>query len=184
MDGSLFRSYRLEDVCDILHGELMNKADTTPDGAFPVFSGGTDPMGYTDKVNRKGNMTIVSIQGSAGAVSYSWGPFWQSSFNVALDAHTDIIRPRYLYHAIKTMEPILIAKRLPSMVPSITVDTLRSLWIAVPVDLMTQQRISEAMDEWGYIVDIKYDGGEELRKLAEKRNAAIRNSLLSFKSLI
>lgn len=178
-----FDTYRLEDVCEILSGENINKADTTPDGTFPVYSGGVEPMGYTDKANRNGNMVIVSTQGSAGSVSYSWGPFWQSSFNAVLAPNTDMIRPRFLYYCIKRLEPLLISRRLPSMVPSISLDTLRGLQIKVPRDLMEQQRIADALDYFGVIVDSKDDGLLMLERLVHKRFEAVRESLLSFKPM-
>ena len=174
------RTYRLEELCDILTGENINKADTNPDGPYPVYSGGVEPMGYADKTNRSPGIVIVSIQGSAGHVSYSWDPCWQSSFNAVLIARPDMIRPRFLYHVVKHTEPLLISRRLPSMVPSISLDILRSLRIKIPVNLMEQQRISDALDEFEDIHNRKCDGVEKLRRLFKQRNDAIRDTLLTF----
>ena len=40
-------------ICTVLRGKRLTTKELLDDGAYPVIHGGTTPMGYYDKANRK-----------------------------------------------------------------------------------------------------------------------------------
>lgn len=57
-------------ICTVLRGKRLTTKELLDDGAYPVIHGGTTPMGYYDKANRKAGTTIVINTGNAGCVFY------------------------------------------------------------------------------------------------------------------
>ena len=58
----------LGEVCEVLRGKRLTKAQLTEKDKYPVLHGGLTPMGYYFEFNRKANTTIVVNTGNAGSV--------------------------------------------------------------------------------------------------------------------
>ena len=60
---------KLEEVCEIVRGVRITKKDLVVGGKYPVVSGGTGYMGFTDKYNREKNIITIAQYGTAGYVN-------------------------------------------------------------------------------------------------------------------
>ncbi len=154
----------LQDVCEIVRGESINKADVSDSGMYPVYSGGTTPMGYIDKSNRKAGATIIVTQGSAGSVLWSPTDFWQSGFNVALYPNHDELTDECLFFILSSRERLLKQKMRPSMIPSLDIDTIRNFKIRYP-NLEVQRVLIPILSEYKQHNDEFCDTAEELQKV-------------------
>ena len=93
-------------ICTVLRGKRLTTKELLDDGAYPVIHGGTTPMGYYDKANRKAGTTIVINTGNAGCVFYIEREFWSSDACFSLYPTHDVL-DRYLYFFVSSKEEVL-----------------------------------------------------------------------------
>ncbi|HFR3672408.1 TPA: restriction endonuclease subunit S, partial [Streptococcus suis] len=65
----------LGEVCEIQRGVRITKNQLLPSG-YPVVSGGTGYMGYTDNYNREADTITIAQYGTAGYVNIQKEKFW------------------------------------------------------------------------------------------------------------
>ena len=137
---------RLGDVCDVLRGKRLTKAQLTDNDKYPVLHGGLTPMGYYSEFNRKAGTTIVVNTGNAGSVFYSDREFWSSDACFSLYPHNGLL-DRYLFHFVLQNEPVLKGKIRTGAMPTIDALAVESLLIPLP-PLPVQQEIVRILDSF------------------------------------
>lgn len=131
---------------DILRGKRLTKRDLIDGGEFPVLQGGTTPMGYYNKYNRRENTTVIVNTGNAGYVLFSDKKFWSSDACFVLYPHEELI-DKFLYYVVKNQEDILYSKIRIGAMPTIDANAVRNLVIPIP-PIETQQKIVSILDRY------------------------------------
>src|SRR5690554_1311508 len=121
LDGDGVKWQPLAQVAKIKHGKDWKNLS---EGDFPVYgSGGI--MGYVDTYSYDKPTVLIPRKGSITNIFYVEKPFW----NVDTIYYTEIdetkVRPKYLYHFIKTLD--LMALDTGSGRPSLTQAILNNI---------------------------------------------------------
>lgn len=143
-DGVEYR--KLSSICKILRGKRLTTKELLTDGKYPVIHGGTTPMGYYDKANRKAGTTIVINTGNAGCVFYIDTEFWSSDACFSLYPSNTIL-DRFLYFFVSSKENILKGKIRAGAMPTIDASAVSNLKIPVP-PLEVQSEIVRILDNF------------------------------------
>ena len=148
----------LGSTCIITKGVQINRDTLSEKGNFPVWNGGTEPSGYTDKWNTEGNTITISEGGnSCGYVNFIDRDFW-------LGGHCYAIVPKYfidkhfLYHLLKFNEKHIMSLRVGSGLPNIQIERLKGFTIKYP-----------QIDEQQSIALILSDMDAEIQALERRR---------------
>lgn len=167
----------LGEVCTIIKGTQLNRANMNQRGSFPVINGGVEASGYVEVFNQDENTITVSGGGtSAGYVRWMAQKFWLGAHCFAVIAH-DGVSEKYLFYCIKSQEGKLRGRRYGAGIPTLAKSTLEKLVIPLP-SLPLQKKIAEILDIFVEL-DILLRAELDLRK---KQYAYYRNRLLSFDS--
>ena len=156
---------RLGEVCEVLRGKRLTKSQLNDKGGYPVLHGGSTPMGYYEKFNRKANTTVVVNTGNAGSVFYYDKEFWSSDACFSLYPNKEII-DKYLYLYVYGCERILKGKIRAGAMPTIDAKAVEDLIIPIP-SLSEQTRIVDILDTFTSSIDNLKEQIAERRKQYE-----------------
>ncbi|MCX8482805.1 MAG: restriction endonuclease subunit S, partial [Crocinitomicaceae bacterium] len=87
----------LGELSEIIRGVRITKKELLNKGKYPVVSGGTGYMGYTDQYNREENTITIAQYGTAGYVKWQPVRFWANDICYSVNPNIEIINNRYLY---------------------------------------------------------------------------------------
>lgn len=135
---------KLGDVCEVLRGKRLTKAQLNEGKGYPVLHGGSTPMGYFEEYNRKANTTVVVNTGNAGSVFFYDKEFWSSDACFSLYPNNDIL-DKFLYLYVYGCERILKGKIRAGAMPTIDAKAVEDLIIPIP-SISEQNRVVGILD--------------------------------------
>ena len=149
-------------------------------GSIPVVLGGQEPAYYIDTSNHTGEIVAISRSGaSAGFVSYWNEPIYITD-GFGFEADTSILSYKYLYYALKRIEPTLQQMKRGGGVPHISHKELVLVEIPVP-SLSEQQKIVDILDRFDALTtDLTAGLPAEIEKRRQQYEF-YRDKLLTFK---
>ena len=162
----------------MFRGEYITKKDSK-EGDIPVILGGQEPAYYIDHFNHNGEVVVVSRSGaSAGFVSYWNEPIFITD-GFGYEAKLGIVTPKYLYYALKSIEPELNAMKRGAGVPHVSGETLGKTELAIP-PLAEQERIVSTLDRFDTLCNDLYAGLPAEINARQKQYEYYRDKLLTF----
>lgn len=168
----------LGEVCEIQRGVRITKKQLLPSG-YPVVSGGTGYMGYTDNYNREAETITIAQYGVAGYVNIQKEKFWAN--DVCFSVYPkDILVNKYLYYVLANKQEYLYSISNRTAVPySISKDKILKIKIPIP-PLEIQEEIVKILDKFTeYVTELTAELTAELT-LRQKQYSYFRDKLLSF----
>ncbi|HEL1692501.1 TPA: restriction endonuclease subunit S [Streptococcus suis] len=170
----------LGEVCEIQRGVRITKKQLLPSG-YPVVSGGTGYMGYTDNYNREAETITIAQYGVAGYVNIQKEKFWAN--DVCFSVYPkDILVNKYLYYVLANKQEYLYSISNRTAVPySISKDKILKIKIPIP-PLKIQEEIVQILDKFTeYVTELTAELTAELT-LRQKQYNYFRDYLLNFDS--
>lgn len=164
----------LGEVVEIVRGVRITKKELLEEG-YPVVSGGTSFMGYTNEYNREKNTITIAQYGTAGYVNWQTEKFWAN--DVCFSVYpTEPIVNKYLYYFLKNKQDYLYEISNRTAVPY-SISKEKILRIKIPVlPLEIQEKIVQILDKFtDYVTELI----SELI-LRKKQYSYYRDKLLSF----
>jgi type I restriction enzyme S subunit len=123
----------LGELSEIIRGVRITKKELLTNGKYPVVSGGTGYMGYTNQYNREENTTTIAQYGTAGYVKWQTEKFWANDICYSLKPNIEIINNRYLYFHLISKQQYLYEISNRSAIPySIERDKILNIQIPIP----------------------------------------------------
>ena len=165
---------KLGEVCKVLRGKRLTKSQLSETDGYPVLHGGSMPMGYYTKYNRKANTTVVVNTGNAGCVFFYDREFWSSDACFSLYPSENIM-DKFLYLYVYGCERILKGKIRAGAMPTIDATVVENLIIPIP-PLSEQNRIVGILDTFTSSIE----NLKEQIALRRKQFEYYRNRLFSF----
>lgn len=164
----------LGEVCEIVRGVRITKKELLEEG-YPVVSGGTSFMGYTNEYNREKNTITIAQYGTAGYVNWQTEKFWANDVCFSVYPKESILN-KYLYYFLKNKQEYLYEISNRTAVPySISKEKILRIKISIP-PLEIQEKIVQILDKMtGYVTELT----SELT-LRQKQYSYFRDYLLNF----
>jgi len=139
---SIWKTMKLDEICDIKKGEQLNKDDLTESGNYPCLNGGMSFSGYTDKFNSDENTITISEGGnSCGFVNFMKSKFWLGGHCYKVILKKDISKD-FLFHLLKFYEREIMNLRVGSGLPNIQQKDLKNLQLLISEDIEEQNKIA------------------------------------------
>ena len=164
----------LGEVCEIVRGVRVTKKELLEEG-YPVVSGGTSFMGYTNEYNREKNTITIAQYGTAGYVNWQTEKFWANDVCFSVYPKESILN-KYLYYFLKNKQDYLYEISNRTAVPySISKEKILRIKIPIP-HLEIQEKIVQILDKMtDYVTELT----SELTS-RKKQYSFYRDKLLSF----
>jgi len=134
----------LSDVCDILRGQRVTKAQLLSEGKYPVISGGVTPMGYLDEFNRDENSITIAQYGTAGFVNFQKQKFWANDVCYTLLPGPKVIT-QYLFYYLLSLQELLYSLKIDAVPAHLPQNRLKMVKVIVP-PLTIQEEIVRILD--------------------------------------
>lgn len=136
---------KLEDFCDIIKGDQIDKVNLLETGNYYALNGGIEPSGFIEKWNTLENTISISEGGaSCGFVNFNTKKFWSGGHCYTLEKLVDKIDRDFLYFYLKFKEIDIMALRVGSGLPNIQKSALSSFKIICPT-LLEQTTIANIL---------------------------------------
>ncbi|MGL2342237.1 restriction endonuclease subunit S [Helicobacter pylori] len=123
---------RLEDICEIVKGQQINKISLNNTDKYPVINGGIDFLGYTNKFNVSKNTIAISEGGTCGYVRFMKSYFWSGGHNYSLQKISNKVNNLCLYHILKSYEKDIMKLGVGSGLKNIQLKALKDFEILLP----------------------------------------------------
>ncbi|MGL2512249.1 restriction endonuclease subunit S [Helicobacter pylori] len=123
---------RLEDICEIVKGQQINKISLNNTDKYPVINGGIDFLGYTNKFNVSKNTIAISEGGTCGYVRFMTSNFWSGGHNYSLQKISNKVNNLCLYHILKSYEKDIMKLGVGSGLKNIQLKALKDFEIPLP----------------------------------------------------
>ena len=164
----------LGEVCEIVRGVRITKKELLEEG-YPVVSGGTSFMGYTDEYNREKNTITIAQYGTAGYVNWQTEKFWANDVCFSVYPKESILN-KYLYYFLKNKQDYLYEISNRTAVPY-SISKEKILRIKIPIlPLEIQEKTVQILDKFtDYVTELT----SELTS-RKKQYSYYRDKLLSF----
>lgn len=164
----------LGEVCEIVRGVRITKKELLEEG-YPVVSGGTSFMGYTNEYNREKNTITIAQYGTAGYVNWQTEKFWANDVCFSVYPKESILN-KYLYYFLKNKQDYLYEISNRTAVPY-SISKEKILRIKIPIlPLEIQEKIVQILDKFtDYVTELT----SELTS-RKKQYSYYRDKLLSF----
>lgn len=134
---------KLGEICKIVKGKQLNKAELTEIGAYPAINGGIEPSGYTDDWNTNENTITISEGGnSCGYVNYIKSKFWSGGHCYSLLSLDNNVVKEYLYQTLKFYQNQMMRLRVGSGLPNIQKGDINNFQLSFPYK-EEQQKIAK-----------------------------------------
>lgn len=168
----------LGEVCEIVRGVRITKKELLEKG-YPVVSGGTSFMGYTNEYNREKNTITIAQYGTAGYVNWQTEKFWANDVCFSVYPKESILN-KYLYYFLMNKQDYLYKISNRTAVPySISKEKILRIKIPIP-PLETQKEIVDILDKFNTITNDISEGLPKEIEQRQKQYEYYREKLLSF----
>lgn len=176
-----FAMLPLSEISVVFRGEYITKKDSCV-GEIPVILGGQEPAYHIDRSNHDGEIVVIARSGaSAGFVSYWNQPIFVTD-GFGYENSEGMTTAKYLYYALKNMEPMLNAMKRGAGVPHVSGEALSQVILPVP-SIKEQNRIVEILDRFDVLCNDATQGLPAEITARQKQYEYYRDTLLSFKKL-
>lgn len=170
----------LGEITKILRGKRLTKNQLLPNGKYPVYHGGLEPLGYYDKPNRNSNtVMIINVGASAGTVGYSSTEFWSSDGCFCIE-HNEIMKDKFLYYYLSKIQNILQSKVRKAGIPTLDNNVVEKIKIPV-LPIEEQERLVAILDRFDKLCNDIFEGLPAEIEARRKQYEYYRDKLLSFK---
>ena len=168
----------LREVCEIVRGIRITKKELLKEG-YPVVSGGTSFMGYTNEYNREKNTITIAQYGTAGYVNWQTEKFWAN--DVCFSVYPkESISNKYLYYFLMNKQDYLYEISNRTAVPySISKEKILRIKIPIP-PLEIQEKIVQILDKFNTVCNDLNIGLPKEIELRQKQYEYWREQLLNF----
>lgn len=168
---------KLGEVCNILRGKRLTKTAMIPDGMYPVYHGGLEPLGHYDKSNREANtVMIINVGASAGTVGFCDKAFWSSDGCFCL-SHSADVKSKFIYYYLSNGQKDFVSKVRHAGIPTLDAKVIRDYVIPIP-PIEVQEEIVKILDRFA-----EYAAALQAELQARKEQYEYyRNLLLTFNS--
>lgn len=138
---------RIADISTVLRGKRLTKNELTIAGAFPVFHGGLEPLGFYSQKNREADTTmVINVGASAGTVGFCERDFWSSDGCFCI-SHSEHALSKYIYYVLANQQSFLMSKVRKAGIPTLDAKVVENLQIPLP-PLAVQQEIVRILDSF------------------------------------
>lgn len=138
---------RIADISTVLRGKRLTKNELTIAGAFPVFHGGLEPLGFYSQKNREADTTmVINVGASAGTVGFCERDFWSSDGCFCI-SHSEHALSKYVYYVLVNQQSFLMSKVRKAGIPTLDAKVVENLRIPLP-SLAVQQKIVRILDSF------------------------------------
>lgn len=168
----------LGEIAAIRRGDRVTKSQLTANGAYPVVSGGTKPLGYFPQYNRRAETITIAQYGTAGYVGWQETDFWANDVCYSVFPHQELDN-RFLFHFLKARQGAiysLVTDAIPAHLPK---HRIEGLPIPIP-PREEQERIVRLLDEFDTLTSSLTEGLPREIELRRQQYAYYRDQLLSF----
>ena len=168
----------LREVCEIVRGIRITKKELLKEG-YPVVSGGTSFMGYTNEYNREKNTITIAQYGTAGYVNWQTEKFWANDICFSVYPKESISN-KYLYYFLMNKQDYLYEISNRTAVPySISKEKILRIKIPIP-PLEIQEKIVQILDKFNTVCNDLNIGLPKEIELRQKQYEYWREQLLNF----
>ena len=168
----------LGEVAAIRRGDRVTKSQLTANGAYPVVSGGTKPLGYFSQCNRKAETITIAQYGTAGYVDWQEKDFWANDVCYSVFPHQEIDN-RFLLHVLRARQGEIYSLATDAIPAHLPKHRIEGLPIPIP-PLEEQERIVRLLDEFDTLTCSLTEGLPREIELRRQQYAYYRDQLLSF----
>jgi type I restriction enzyme, S subunit len=123
----------LGNICIIEKGQQLNRDTLSETDDYPVWNGGIEPSGFTNKWNTEAYTITISEGGnSCGFVNFIKQKFWRGGHCYALYKIENGVSKTYLYQYLKHREKDIMALRVGSGLPNVQRSRLSNFSVIYP----------------------------------------------------
>jgi type I restriction enzyme S subunit len=137
----------LAELATIRTGMRPTDSDLASGGTIPYFNGGVQATGYVANPNSDGNTITIPSRGSVGIVSFQSSPYWCGPLCYRLDIMAPELLPKYLFYALKSIEPAIVRLQQTGSIPALNKKELERVRIPIP-EIRTQREIVNTLEQF------------------------------------
>lgn len=164
----------LQEIGEVLKGDLIAASDLTMSGEYPVVSGGDGIMGTHEHCNRRGAAIVISGFGNCGITQFFENGLWAGGNSFTFQTghpHVDI---RFVYYALTAKRADLNRLKQGTGLQYIPHGDLRRFSISLPSP-EAQRRIASALSS----VDAKIYALKSKKSAFEEYKRSLMQNLFS-----
>lgn len=159
-----WKEKKLKNICKISKGEQLNKIELDKISAYPSYSGGITPSGYTTDWNTNENTIIISEGGnSCGYVNFITTKFWCGGHCYALLDLKSSIQRDFLFQILKFSEPKIMKLRVGSGLPNVQKGDIENFHLEIP-SIDEQTAIAQVLQAADKEISLLKAKAEKLRE--------------------
>jgi len=135
---------KLGEVGIIKRGQRVTKNQLSSEKKYPVYSGGTTPMGYYDEYNQEANTITIVKYGTAGFVNFITEKFWANDVCYCIIPNKELDN-KFLFYLLKNHQEFLqnqVTNAIPAHLP---VEVILKIPLPLP-PLPIQEEIVKILD--------------------------------------
>ena len=159
----------------VLRGKRLTTKELSDNAKYPVYHGGTEPIGYYNEYNRDANtVMVINVGASAGTIGSCNQAFWSSDGYYCL-SHNQKIHNKFLYYSLLIREYKIKSQVRYAGIPTLDQKVIENIQLFIP-SLAIQQSIVEKLDAFESLISSL----KEEIALRQKQYEYYREKLLTF----
>lgn len=159
----------------VLRGKRLTTKELSDNAKYPVYHGGTEPIGYYNEYNRDANtVMVINVGASAGTIGFCNQTFWSSDGCYCL-SHNQKIDNKFLYYSLLIREYKIKSQVRHAGIPTLDQKVIENIQLFIP-SLAIQQSIVEKLDAFESLISSL----KEEIALRQKQYEYCREKLLTF----
>ena len=159
----------------VLRGKRLTTKELSDNAKYPVYHGGTEPIGYYNEYNRDANtVMVINVGASAGTIGFCNQAFWSSDGCYCL-SHNQKIDNKFLYYSLLIREYKIKSQVRYAGIPTLDQKVIENIQLFIP-SLAIQRSIVEKLDAFESLISSL----KEEIALRQKQYEYYREKLLTF----
>ena len=159
----------------VLRGKRLTTKELSDNAKYPVYHGGTEPIGYYNEYNRDANtVMVINVGASAGTIGFCNQAFWSSDGCYCL-SHNHKIDNKFLYYSLLIREYKIKSQVRHAGIPTLDQKVIENIQLFIP-SLAIQQSIVSKLDAFESLISSL----KEEIALRQKQYEYYREKLLTF----
>lgn len=139
----------LGEISNIKRGKRVTKSELSLDGKYPVYSGGTTPMGYFNNFNNNANTIIIAKYGTAGFVNFITEKFWANDVCYCVIPN-EKLENKFLFFYLKNLQIFIQSKATEAIPAHLPTEAISNLPIPIP-PIEIQNKIVNILDKFTHL---------------------------------